>query len=83
MGKPRKAHHPLLMFFLKTVRDGINMRILISCVMDANPVWMPWMLIAEHAMYKEDSFYRSLAKAQKKAKQVLNDYINENNSKWT
>jgi hypothetical protein len=46
------------MFFLKTVRDGINMRILISCVMDANPVWMPWMLIAEHAMYKEDSLRR-------------------------
>ena len=42
-----------------------------------------WMILTDTSkMYKEDSFYRGLAKVQKKSKQVLNDYINENNSKY-
>ena len=42
-----------------------------------------WMILTDtSAMYKADSFYRGLAKVQKKSKQVLNDYINENNSKY-
>ena len=42
-----------------------------------------WSILTDTSvMYKEDSFYRGLAKVQKKSKQVLNDYINENNSKY-
>lgn len=34
-------------------------------------------------MYKEDSFFRSLSNSLKKSKKVYENYINENNSKWT
>ena len=39
-------------------------------------------LINTDEMYKNDSFYRSLSKSNKKAKKVLSDYIHKNNSKW-
>ena len=43
-----------------------------------------WSILTDTSvMYKEDSFFRSLANSLKKSKQVHNDYINENNSKWT
>ena len=41
-----------------------------------------WQILKDTSkMYKEDSFFRSISKSLKKAKQVRNDYIHKHNDK--
>ena len=42
-----------------------------------------WSILTDtNKMYKDDSFFRQISKALKKAKQVRNDYINNHNAKY-